>query len=236
MWIAKRLELVQIDFLFYIRWDLWNSPKPSGEKGATTTGKIIFLDYLLDSYLLFKEIICLPSYHKTVTPDCSVHKLKIICRISDLVFNILLLWAAYRYSCSMTSDLKGSCPSRNSLWNSSSAINFFIFASTTSGRFRQITKATVWISSSWSPITVQGPSSSCIYCGKLDVIYGWKCCVQLTSAWSSETEVSQLDGSLWHWSTPSALFGIFIHLYDYDFIPLIGSISHYPSYYMIHSS
>jgi hypothetical protein len=42
-------------------------------------------------YLLFKEIIFLPSYHKKVTQDCSVHKLKIICRISDLVFNFLLL-------------------------------------------------------------------------------------------------------------------------------------------------
>ena len=48
------MELVQKDFLFYVRWDIWNSPKPSGEKGATPLGKMIFLDYLLNSYVLFK--------------------------------------------------------------------------------------------------------------------------------------------------------------------------------------
>ena len=105
-------------------------------------------------YLLFKEIIFLPSYHKTVT---GLFCAQVKDHLQDIRFGIqffVIVRAAYRCSCSMTSDLKGSCPSRNSLWNSLSAIDFFIFASTTSGRFRQITKATVWIFSSWSPITV----------------------------------------------------------------------------------
>ena len=54
----------------------------------------------------------------------------------------------------------------------------------------QITKATMWIFSSWTPIIVQVPSSGCIHRGKMDIIYASKCCIQLTSVWSSETEVS----------------------------------------------
>jgi hypothetical protein len=124
--------------------------------------------------------------------------------------------AAYR--CSTDDLLQGELSKSNQFMKL--LVSHWLFAS-----FRhplpvgplQITKATMWIFSSWTPIIVQGPSSGCIHRGKMDVIYGWKCCIQLTSASSSETEVSLnwmavygIDRRPWHCLVFSSIYTITI--------------------------
>ncbi len=58
-----------------------------------------------------------------VTLDCSVHKLRIICRISGLVFHFsLLLWPPIAVV--LTIYYRGAIQVEISWWNSSSAIDF----------------------------------------------------------------------------------------------------------------
>ena len=161
----------------------------------------------------------MPSCHRMVTLSCSVHKLNIIFRISGLVFHFsLLLWPPIVVV--LTNYNRGSYASRNSYKTPRQPLTFCIFSSSASGDPvgpLQITKATMWIFSSWTPIIVQGPSSGCIHRGKMDVIYGWKCCIQLTSASSSETEVSLnwmavygIDRRPWHCLVFSSIYTITI--------------------------
>ena len=155
-----------------------------------------------------------------VTLDCSVHKLRIICRISDLVFHFsLLLWPPIAVV--LTIYYRGAIQVKISWWNSStSAIDFLhLFVI----RFRSVPSNhqsndvdLQLVNANHSPGTFIRLYSSrqdgrhlrmkMLHPADIRIIF-------------RNGSVSQLDGSLWHWSTPSALFGIFIHLYDYDFIP-----------------
>jgi hypothetical protein len=154
-----------------------------------------------------------------VTLSCSVHKLNIIFRISGLVFHFsLLLWPPIVVV--LTNYNRGSYASRNSYKTPRQPLTFCIFSSSASGRSPSNHQSNdvdlQLVNANHSPGTFIRLYSSrqdgrhlrmkMLHPADIRIIF-------------RNGSVSQLDGNLWHWSTPSALFGIFIHLYDYDFIP-----------------